>query len=199
MIRPAVVLEIGSLWGHSARCFLEGGAQSVIAVDLVVTPQLLRLAAAFPNLQIVRDRQESFPLDVLGGRGIDLLFLDASHEFELDCQTFLRLRPHLQPKALVIVHDTAPWRKALMKDCHREQARDAGIDCGEYHIHQPDAVRLVEWLNGQGLSCINLGSEGCLRHGLSIFQYPCRIEPVETGDLLDVWVTLGFDADLGCG
>lgn len=172
VVRPQLVLEIGSAHGHSSRCFLEAGAEHVIAVDIMITRTLKRLACQFPALKIVKGSQESFPLRCLMRRKIDILFIDASHNFDLDCQAFARLRPYLSASSLVIVHDTCAWQKKYMRKEHFEHVNRFGKDLGSTCVHQPDVLRFVGWLRQQGLVGINLWSTQCIRHGLTILQSP---------------------------
>jgi hypothetical protein len=172
VVRPKLVLELGSQHGQSTRCFLEAGAERVIAVDIAITPELRRLTVDFAALKIVPGSQESFSLECLNDMSIDLLFIDASHNFELDCRTFQRLQSHFSPGATIVVHDTGQWAKRFMRQHHFDHVARFGKDLGDTCVHQPDVMRFVSWLKDQGMDCISLASENCLRHGLSLFQFP---------------------------
>jgi predicted O-methyltransferase YrrM len=172
LLRPRIVLEIGSLRGHSTRCFLAGGAELVIAVDLTITPELERLGAEFPDrLRLTPVDQVDVPVAALPGP-IDLCFLDAAHDFEKDRATFRAIEPYLARGGLLAVHDTGAWPRACLGDAHREwTAGRKGRVLGDRLLHQPGAVAFVEWLRAaRRYDVVDLGTVACLRHGITLVR-----------------------------
>jgi predicted O-methyltransferase YrrM len=161
VIRPRRVLEFGTYRGHSAKAFLEGGAEHVTTVDINpwIDPALgldkygNRLSMTICSMD---DFESKLPYD--------LIFFDASHCLELNQRTWINLD---YPKT-VLVHDTGAWAAAHMTDKHREFR--GGIMTSKGMIHQPAEVRFVEWLQYAGYDRVDFHSENTLRHGITILQ-----------------------------
>ena len=161
VIRPRRVLEFGTYRGHSAKAFLEGGAEHVTTVD--ITPQIdpaLFLFVYGKRLEIIVGSMTDFASD----KRYDLIFFDASHCLELNQRTWINLD---YPKT-ILVHDTGTWAMSHMTEKHREFR--GGILTAQGMIHQPAEVKFVEWLQYAGYDRVDFHSENTLRHGITILQ-----------------------------
>ncbi|HQX56899.1 MAG TPA: O-methyltransferase [Pyrinomonadaceae bacterium] len=82
MIRPQIVLEIGTYLGYSALCFAEGLAEGGKVITLDVQPDTNRVARAFVQKSIYADRIEFHlgnAVDIIPTlpETFDLVFIDA--------------------------------------------------------------------------------------------------------------------------
>jgi hypothetical protein len=106
-VRPATYLEVGVSRGESLK---------------LVTPQTLALGidpqprVAFtlaPNQKIFAQTSDEFfaRTDVpalLGGRPLEMAFIDGMHHFEFALRDFINIEPLCGPRSLVFIHDCFP-------------------------------------------------------------------------------------------
>jgi len=118
MIRPRVVLEIGTYLGYSALCFAEGLAEGGKVITLDIQEDTNRVARSFVEKSAFKDRIEfhlGFATDIiptLPGT-FDLVFIDAdkpnySNYFDLVID---RLSPHG-----FIIADNVLWSGKVLDD-----------------------------------------------------------------------------------
>ncbi len=106
-VRPATYLEVGVSRGESLK---------------LVTPQTLALGidpqprVAFtlaPNQKIFAQTSDEFfaRTDVpalLGGRPLEMAFIDGMHHFEFALRDFINIEPLCGPRSLIFIHDCFP-------------------------------------------------------------------------------------------
>lgn len=173
LLRPKVVLEIGSYWGDSTRCFLEAGAEHVVAVDVTLTPGLRMLAEMFPDrLTMVECDQVDFTPDKLGHCAADLIFLDASHDLEANKKTFRNLEALIPERGYLLVHDTGLWAKEHMTAEHEKFSQQYGKWELRGFAHQPQEREFVRWVRcyDSNFQRIDFHTMRTLRHGFTLFQ-----------------------------
>ncbi len=118
MIRPKVVLEIGTYLGYSALCFAEGLADGGKVITLDVNEETNRVARSFVEKTEFKDRFEFYPgnaVDVIPQlpETFDLVFIDAdkpnySNYYNL---VFDRVRP-----GGFIIADNVLWSGKVLLD-----------------------------------------------------------------------------------
>jgi hypothetical protein len=162
--RPAV-LEYGSAEGHSARAWLDAGARLVHCVDVWCSGPMQNVIASNP------ERVTFYGIDQTAFRpqaSYDIIFIDASHHLETNIATLKAAQGAPTSGGCVVIHDTAKWAAEAMTDAHRAFPGAVEDDGGKWH--QPDEVRFVEWMRGQGWNCVSLASATALRHGITLCQ-----------------------------
>lgn len=191
-LRAKWVLEFGTYFGHSTRCFLEAGA-NVICVDCRLTPEARALAADYPGQvtlieadqadgAVISRIEDIIPLS----EGLDVIFMDASHDLQSNIAAFVKVQYYLNKAGLVIVHDTGCWAKEHMSLNHTNFPGGKWVDDTRF-AHQPDEIEFANWLRDiKGFARIDLHSLRTLRHGTSLFQQQADLPliPLHTRDQL---------------
>lgn len=175
---PRTIVEFGFANGHSALVFLEAGTRETLVasydIDPVAAKRARRRFGNRGNFRLVQKSQADFdPADV-DGRPVDLAFIDASHDFDLNRRTFEKLLPALADDAVVAVHDTGTWARAHMGPrirAHLDGAEGHWIDAERY-AHAPGERRFVNWIASAhpAFGTLHLHSAHRLRHGLTLLQ-----------------------------
>jgi predicted O-methyltransferase YrrM len=185
-LRPQLIVEVGFLGGQSAFNFLRAltpGAQ-LYSFDIAPASEAIarRAFGDFPNFVFQRVSQDEIGPEHIGGQAIDLLFLDASHDFELNVRTFDRLAPLVADDGVLVIHDTGAWRRQAFRPIHHAVARErpelwASFDDFE---HQREERQFVNWLLEQRpeYAQVHLHSTNTVRHGMTLLQ---RNAPLRTG------------------
>ena len=172
-IRPLRVVEIGFGEGDSTEALLAGirdipGA-SVTSYDIKVSyPHVNALSDKYGNFNFILADQGTLVIN----EPIDFLFLDASHDLNLN-KSFWENNEHLLGlSAFVVIHDTGIWADGLFDDTFMEGFGKRGQLRGVTgRVHQPDEVDFVAWLTKErGWTRIDIGSKNCFRHGFTILQ-----------------------------
>jgi predicted O-methyltransferase YrrM len=160
-LRPKIVVEYGSLDGHSAAVFARF-AEVVYCVEAdTIRPGLHHVAGDHPNVRVFRARMQDF--EPAPGDKVDLLYVDASHDYQDSMEAYRRIEKYLEPTALIVCHDTAQWEDPDMWGAEFRPVREAAMN-GERDF--------VEWLKVvHGWNPVAFGApKGALRHGLTILQ-----------------------------
>src|SRR3954465_5585196 len=130
VLRPMVIVEIGFLFGRSALNFLQAMPDGAHLHSFDISDEAEEIARAqfsgLENFTFHRVSQTDIGPEHVGGGPVDLVFLDASHDLELNQRTFERLRALLTDDAIVAVHDTGTWPRRFMQDLHRQHAAHEG-------------------------------------------------------------------------
>jgi predicted O-methyltransferase YrrM len=178
VLRPKVVVEFGFLGGHSAMNFLTALPASSRMYSFDIDPRCERTARTFfgnrPNFTFLCKSQTDIRAEDVGGEPIDLCFIDASHELDLNVRTFERLVPLLAPDALVVVHDTGTWNARHMAPLHLahvEARPDLWVADAQY-AHQPEERAFVNWIRERhpDFAQLHLHTQETLRHGITVLQ-----------------------------
>lgn len=178
VVRPRVIVEFGFGSGHSALNFLAALPTDGRLYSFDVSERAALIARErfghSKRFKFIPKSQEDFnPRDV-DGHAVDLLFMDASHDFELNRQTFEKTLPLLVPDAFVVVHDTGTWRKECFLPAHADWARhhpEGWLDSSRFQPH-PAERKFVNWLRREhpAFAQLHLHSERTIRQGLTVLQ-----------------------------
>ena len=142
---PRVVLEFGTLSCLTAVNFLNAMDEDshLYTVDLH-RPSELNLIYD-KRLTFLQKNQIDFVPSDIGNKKIDLVYIDASHNFEMNKKTYWAIIGNMSQGSYIILHDTAKW---------------AGQD-GE--------VLFAEWL-GKKHTRIDFHCDRKRRWGITVFQ-----------------------------
>lgn len=173
MVRPQVVLEVGSLIGQSLRVWMESGVPFVYAVDCIISNEVKEIRRAKDSNRVELIEQDmKQPIEFT--RGVpDLVFVDASHRLEDNQAVVNNLLPVLKPGALFILHDTGHWHdKDMTPDRQDFIERFGGYqnERGEW-VHHPGEKETIEWISkNTAWERVDLWTTAVARYGLTIFQ-----------------------------
>lgn len=165
MTTPLVVLEFGFLYGDSARAMLSAMRHDarLISIDKDRWSNIENE----PRFTFHQVSQETFIPEEI----VDFVFLDASHELEINKQTFMNIVPHLSEKAIIAIHDTGKWP-------HNVYQFNAGMDTSDgRYSHCPDEIRFTNWLQDEhpDWQQIHFHSDRETRHGITLLQKKTRL------------------------
>lgn len=152
---PLKLVELGHLNGYSAKKILE-----VMREDAVLTSYDPTVNSNIndPRFIFKKQGQEEY-----NETEVDFIFFDASHDLEINKQTFLKVLPTLNKNAIIAVHDTGLWNTMVL---------DTGgywIDNG--YAHRPDERAFVNWLQEQyNFNAIHFHTLRETRHGMTLLQ-----------------------------
>lgn len=115
--QPRVMCEIGTFDGGTSLLFSRflPTVDLMLCIDLYVkNKEMLRLLAPprqrlhFLDLPSYAPRTVARAGELLGGRPIDVLFIDGDHRYEGVKQDFLSYRPLVRDGGLILFHDIVP-------------------------------------------------------------------------------------------
>jgi predicted O-methyltransferase YrrM len=111
-MRPGTYVEIGVDAGLSLR-FAHPGT-TVVGIDPVLSDEVV---AANPHAQLIAATSDDFFADhdlraLLGGRPVDLAFVDGMHHFEYVLRDLANLQRHCHEDTVVLIHDCLPTGRA---------------------------------------------------------------------------------------
>lgn len=159
MTNPMVLIEFGYLWGHSAQAMLDVMDPTAVlhSYDYTKNP-----THPDPRFKFHMKSQE----EVEGIENIDFVFIDASHDFELNKITLIKLMDHLSDKAIIAVHDTGTWPSNVFDTDHGETRSDGRF------VHCPGEVKFVNWVatNFPIFQVIHFHCDNQVRHGITLLQ-----------------------------
>lgn len=174
MVKPQIVLEVGSLIGQSLRVWMESGVPFVYAVDCIISNEVkeIRRAKGSNRVELIEQDMKE-PVEFT--RGIpDLVFVDASHELPDNIQLVKNLLPVLKPGALFILHDTGHWHdKHMTEDRHLFIKHYGGYQDKKTKlwVHSPGEKETIAWISkNTKWERIDLWTTEVARYGLTIFQ-----------------------------
>lgn len=106
-LRPATYFEIGVFRGMSL-CLAD---PSTLSIGLDPNPRVE--SSLGPNTRVFAETSDAFfanrdPVSELGGRRIDLAFIDGMHHFEFALRDFMNLERHCTRESVILVHDCYP-------------------------------------------------------------------------------------------
>ena len=118
-LRPRAVCEIGAAGGGTAFLFAEAAAAdaTVVSVDLAFGASRRRAVRSFArpgqSIHCVEgDSHDAATLErvrgLLGGRPLDLLYLDGDHSYDGVAADFRMYAPLVRAGGLVVFHDVVP-------------------------------------------------------------------------------------------
>lgn len=168
MHNPDVVVEFGFFWGKSSLAMLEVMHEDALLYSYDKDRKeddALKKMNNHPHFKFFKkDQTEFHPIDVNYAK-IDLVFIDASHNFDKNCQTYQLLLPFLAERAIIIVHDTGLWKENYYNV-------NWGKNVYAGFSHNPEERRFVNWihLNYPEWQQIHLNNTKRLNHGMTIMQ-----------------------------
>lgn len=157
MTTPKVLVELGHFWGESARKIIEVmGDAHLYSYDNTKDSSI-----DDPRFTFYKKSQEEVDVP-----NIDFIFIDASHDIELNKQTFIKLLPLLTDEAIIAVHDTGTWCKGNVFEI------EYGHDSPNGYVHCPDELKFVDWIkeNYPDFQQIHFHSSREVRHGMTLLQ-----------------------------
>jgi hypothetical protein len=106
-VRPATYLEVGVSRGESLKLV----RPETLALGIDPEPRVSFALA--PNQKVFAQTSDEFfaRADVpalLGGRPLDMAFIDGMHHFEYALRDFINIEPLCQPGSLIFIHDCYP-------------------------------------------------------------------------------------------
>lgn len=153
MTCPVQLVELGYLNGFSTTKMLE-----VMHSDAKLTSYDNSLHdSAIKDERFIFKNKSQTECDE---KQIDFIFFDASHDFEINVETFNKL--DLADKAIIAVHDTGLWNEMVMDT--------GGHWIGEGYAHRPGERQFVEWLKEKGYNAIDFHTLKETRHGMTLLQ-----------------------------
>lgn len=174
MVRPQVVLEVGSLIGQSLRVWMESGVPFVYAVDCIISNEVkeIRRAKGSNRIELIEQDMKQ-PIEFTLGVP-DLVFVDASHELPDNIQLVKNLLPVLKPGALFILHDTGHWHdKDMTEDRHLFIKHYGGYQDKKTKlwVHSPGEKETIAWISkNTKWERVDLWTTVVARYGLTVFQ-----------------------------
>lgn len=175
VLRPRTIVEIGFLYGHSALNFLRAMDADARLFSFDIDPRLedqaYKLFGHDPRFVFRCRSQTAIRAADLQGCPADFVFLDASHDADLNRETFERLLPLMAPRAIFAVHDTGAVARALVPEghpCLALQERWAG---DEYEGEPGERAFVNRVLDEHPeFAQVHLHSHRTLRAGITLLQ-----------------------------
>jgi len=178
VLRPEVIVEVGFFRGRSALNFLTalGGSGRLYSFDLDEEAEAaaVQFFAGTPNFRFTRKSQSRLSAADVDGAAIDMLYIDASHDYDLNVATFEGLEPSLASGAVVVVHDTGTWARSQLGPRQRvatEENPGWWLSPEEF-AHQPGERRFMNWIRETypDFAQLHLHTVRTPRHGISVLQ-----------------------------
>ncbi|MFN0264582.1 O-methyltransferase [Tepidamorphus sp. 3E244] len=176
--QPRTIVEFGFYLGHSANVLLKAAPSDTLVASYEIDPAAQRKAQRYfgrrPNHRLFVKSQTDFEPGDVDGRPVNLAFIDASHDFDLNCACFEKLNPSLADDALIVSHDTGLWHRDVIGPAQQGHV-DAGIGTwvdDDHYAHVVAERRFVDWIQGTypAFGAVHFHSTRVLRHGMSILQ-----------------------------
>jgi len=106
-VQPATYLEVGVSRGESLK--LAGAATLALGID----PEPRLGFSPAPNQRVFAQTSDDFfarpdVAALLGGKPLEMAFIDGMHHFEYALRDFVNIEPLCQPNSLVFIHDCYP-------------------------------------------------------------------------------------------
>jgi predicted O-methyltransferase YrrM len=175
VVRPRTVVEIGFLSGRSALNFLCGLDADARLYSFDLDENCAATARDLfeqdPRFTFRVRSQTELSTDDIDDREADFVFLDASHELDLNRETFRRLLPLMAPNAILAVHDTGTVPRRFVVPGHYWLASESGWIDDEREV-MPDERAFLNWLLDEHpeFSQIHFHSERTVRCGITLLQ-----------------------------
>lgn len=155
MTCPLKLVELGYLNGYSTGIILDSMRPDARLISYDNTTQSKTNDPRFTFKHLSQEDYEE--------ENVDLIFFDASHDFELNKNTFNKVYPTLNEGAIVIVHDTGLWDKMVLDT--------GGKWIGKGYAHRLGERLFVNWIHdNSGMQTIHFHTLKETRHGITILQ-----------------------------
>lgn len=182
---PRTILEFGFLHGLSSYNFLRALPADAQLFSYDIDPHAEEIASRqFPKdrrFNFIRKSQSDFAHADIGGRPIDMVFFDASHDLQTNQNTFAAIRTALSDNSIVCIHDTGAWQRTHFTPAQHEFVKQTGPEYWlneSLYLHRKDERMFVNWIldTYPSFQAVHLHSTRALRHGMSILQRKGRLE-----------------------
>jgi predicted O-methyltransferase YrrM len=178
VLRPKVCVEFGFCLGHSAFSTLNAIDEDASLFSYDISDSAEEIATKhfygkFSNFRFFKKSQEDFEASDIGNKKIDFVFFDASHDLQMNINTFNKIKPFLSDNAFIAIHDTGLWNKKYLKPKHHVVLNYAPHKEIEGSIsHQNEEREFSNWVldNVKGFSALHFHTLNTLRHGLTILS-----------------------------
>lgn len=187
MVRPRLMLEFGFYRGQSAFNFLQALSNDSKLVSFDISSESEKIAHAdftrYKNFTFHKKSQTDIVPDDVFNEEVDFVFFDCTHDLEMNKRTLEKTLPLLSEAAIIAVHDTGLWNKALFQKPHCRfvtRKPDNWLDNHTFQPHQEER-KFVNWILREhpAFSQIHFHSLRIIRHGITILQYT-RPLPVDS-------------------
>jgi hypothetical protein len=173
VVRPRTVVEIGFLNGRSALnflCALDADAR-LYSFDIAGDTRARASFGHDPRFTFRTRSQDQLTPEDIEGREADFVFLDASHELDVNRETFSRLLALMAPDAILAVHDTGTVPRQFLASDHFFFGSTVGWIGDEREV-MPDERAFSNWLLDEHpeFSQIHFHSRHTLRCGITVLQ-----------------------------
>ena len=175
VVRPRTAVEIGFLTGRNAfnlLCALDDDARLYsFDIDEHCAARARDLLGHDPRFSFRVRSQTELTRDDIDRREADFVFLDASHELDLNREAFRRLLPLMAPDAILAVHDTGTVPRRFVRPGHYWLESDAGWIGDEREV-MPDERAFLNWVLEEHpeFSQVHLHSRHTVRCGITVLQ-----------------------------
>jgi predicted O-methyltransferase YrrM len=176
VLRPKTVVEIGFFRGHSAFNFLRALDQDARLYSFDIDPRCVERAAELfghdPQVTVRQRSQTEVSAADIDGRLADFVFLDASHDLELNQLTFERLLPLMRADAILAIHDTGTIPRELLAPMEHWALWSPELWVGDECEVMPGERAFVNYLLDEhpDFAQIHLHSRNTLRCGITLLQ-----------------------------
>jgi len=175
VIRPQTVVEFGFSSGHSSYNFLQAMDVESRLYSFDIGDRSAEIAQRYfrkrRNFRFLQKSQDAFSASDIDGRQIDLAFIDAAHELNINKKTFAAILPCLAPDAIIAVHDTGTWARSQMQSVHTQFAEGKPgdwINPDEFQ-HERDEREFVNWIiTDYPFHALHFHTLRCIRHGMTL-------------------------------
>jgi predicted O-methyltransferase YrrM len=175
VVRPRTAIEIGFLNGRSALNFLCGLDADARLYSFDIDENCAELARDLfgnePRLTFRTRSQADLTPDDIDGRPADFVFLDASHELDLNQRTFRRLLPLMARDAILAVHDTGTVPRRFVRAGHYWLDSEVGWIADEREV-MPGERAFLNWVLEEHpeFSQVHFHSSRTVRCGITLLQ-----------------------------
>ena len=180
VVRPRTAVEIGFFKGRSAfnfLCALDPDSRLyAFDIDEYFADRARELFGHDARFTFRVRSQTELTRDDIDGREADFVFLDASHDFELNRATFRQLLSFMAPDAILAVHDTGTIPRQFLPSDHYWFDSPIGWIGDEREVF-PDERAFLNWLLDEHpeFAQVHFHSRRTKRCGITVLQ---RSEPL---------------------
>lgn len=175
VVRPRTVVEIGFLGGRSALnllCGIDADAR-LYSFDIrgECDARARELFDHDPRFTFRVRSQAELTSDDIDGREADFVFLDASHDLDLNRAAFGRLAQLMAPGAILAVHDTGTIPRRFVRSDHIWQSSEVGWVGDEREV-MPGERAFLNWLLEEhpDFAQVHFHSRQTMRCGITLLQ-----------------------------
>lgn len=171
ILNPKVIVEFGFYHGFSVKNFLAAMSKDsyLYSYDPDISSRTFAKKIKDKRFTFINKRGEDFDIHDLGHGQIDLVLIDASHEFSSNMKLFTSIKKFLSATCIIAVHDTGLFNEDLKKV---KWTTLQGFLVGRGYAHQPQERIFVNFLHSRfpEYQQIHLHSMRIGRMGMTLLQ-----------------------------